>query len=80
MMNWWLKQVKDFILKFSIGGISFSEKELVNLCIMTSVSFPSGECVDEAVDNWTNYQGYKYVNVLWNHTFSHNFMGGEGVC
>ena len=39
----------------------FSEKELLNLFTMLLVSFPSGGCVDEAVYNRTNYQGYKYV-------------------
>ena len=44
-----LKQVKDFILKFT------------NLYTMIFVSFPSGVCVDKVVENWSNYEGCKYV-------------------
>ena len=73
MLNWWLKQVKDLILKYSISGSFFSEKEFLNLYTMILVPFPSGGCIDEAVDNRENYQGYKYVYFLWYHTFSHQF-------
>ena len=50
-----LKQVKYFILKFTITKGFFSEKEFLNLFTMMPVFFPSGECVDEVADNQTNY-------------------------
>ena len=50
MLNWCLKQTKDFIFKFSTSGSFFSEKEFLNLYTMILVSFPSGGCVDEAVN------------------------------
>ena len=53
MFNWWLKQVKDFFLKFSISGSFFQKKKLWNLYIIILASFPSGGCVDEAVDSGT---------------------------
>ena len=55
-----LKQVKNFIPKFSISGILFSEKKM-NLYTIILVSFPSSECVDEVIDIRANYQGYGYV-------------------
>ena len=61
MLNWRLKKVKDFILKSTISGSFLSEKEFSNLYTMIIIYFPSGGCVDEVVDNRTNYQGYKYV-------------------
>ena len=43
--------------------------------------FPKGECVDEVVDNWTNYEGYKFVYFLQYHTLAViHFMNGEGAC
>ena len=51
MLIWCLKQFKGFILKFSISGSFFSEKEFLNLYTMTFVSFPLGGCDDEVVDN-----------------------------
>ena len=64
MLNWCLKQVKDFFLEFSISGNFFLEKEFFNLYTMVLISFRSGGCVDKVVDNRTNYQGYKYVYFL----------------
>ena len=59
----------------------FSEKELLNLFTMLLVSFPSGGCVDEAVYNRTNYQGYKYVYFFRYHTLTViGFINGEVVC
>ena len=64
MLIWCLKQFKDFVLKFSITGSFFSEKEFLNLYTMMLFSFPLGGCVDEVVDNRPDYQGYKYVYFL----------------
>ena len=76
-----LKQVKDFILKFSRSGRFFSEKELLNLYTMKLIGFCSGRFVDEDGGNRTNYQRYKYVSVLQYHTLTLiHFMNGEGVC
>ena len=72
MLMWSLKQFKDFILKFSISGRFFSEKEFFNLFTMILVSFPTDGYVDEVVDNQTNYQYHTL-------TFIH-FMNREGVC
>ena len=48
---------------------------------MILVSFPSGGCVDEAVNIQTNYQGYKYVCLLYYRTLTViSFMNGHGVC
>ena len=58
MLNWWLKQVKNLILNFSISGRFFPEKEFFNFGTMILVSFPSVECVDETVNSRANYQGY----------------------
>ena len=57
MLIWCLKHVKDFIFTISITGTFFSEIESLNLYTMILFTFPLGGCVDEAVDNWTNYQG-----------------------
>ena len=51
----------DVILKVSISGSLFSEKEFVNLYTMVLVSFPSGGCLDEAVENRASYQRCIYV-------------------
>ena len=56
MLIWYLKQLKDFILKFSINESFFLQKALFLLIL---ASFPSGVCVDEVVNNWANYHGYK---------------------
>ena len=81
MLIWWLKQGKDFILKFSISGSFFSEKWFLNLHTMALVSFPSGGCVDKVANNLTNYQGFKYVYFLQYHTMTViHFTIGEGVC
>ena len=72
-------KVRDFILKFSISGSFFSEKEFFNLYTMRL--FSSAECVVEVVDNRANYQGYKYVYFLPYHTLTViHFMNGERVC
>ena len=65
-----LKQVKDFILTFSISGSFFPEKEVLNLYTMILFSFPLGRCVDEIVDSRTNYQRYKYVYFFQCHTLT----------
>ena len=72
-----LKQVKDFILKFSISGCFFLEK-----IIFESVyHFLLGGCADEADDNWRDYQGYKYVYFLQYYALTVNhFINDEGVC
>ena len=57
ILIWYLKQFKDFILKFPISGSFFSEKEFLNLYTMILFSFPLGGCVDEVVNNHTDYQG-----------------------
>ena len=81
MLNWRLKQVKYFILKFSISGSFFSEKESLNLYTKILVSIPLCGCADEVVDNRTNYQGCKYVYFLRYHTLTViNFMNGQGFC
>ena len=54
MLVWSLKQVKDLILKFSMSESFFSKKQFLNLYVTSS------GCVDEVVDNRTNYQGYEY--------------------
>ena len=78
MLIWYVKQVKNFMLKFSIRGSFSSQKEFLNLYTMI-LFFPPGGCVDEDVDNRTNYQGYKYINFVWYHTLSVlHFMNGEG--
>ena len=46
-----LKQLKDFIFKFSISGSFFLQKAFLNQYIVILVSFPSGGCVDEVVCN-----------------------------
>ena len=51
MLIWCLKQVKEFILEFSLSGSFFPEKEFVNLCTIVLVSFPLGGFVDEVVSN-----------------------------
>ena len=77
----YLKYVKDFILTFSISRSFFSEKEFLNLHTAILFSFPLGGCVDEVVDNRTNYQGYKYVHFLHYHTLTViHFMNGRGAC
>ena len=81
MLIWCLKQLKDFILKFSISESFFSEKKIWNLYTMIHFSVLLGGCVDEVVYNRTNYQGYKYVYFLQYHTLTViRFMYGEGVC
>ena len=81
MLIWCVKHVKDIILTFSISGSFFSEKECLNLYTMMLFSFPLGGCVDEVVDNRTNYQGYKYVHFLHYHTLTViHFMNGRGAC
>ena len=48
MLIWYLKQLKDFILKFSINESFFLQKALFLLIL---AFFPSGVCVDEVVNN-----------------------------
>ena len=45
---------------FSASGSFFSKNEFLSLHTI-NFSFPLGRCVDEAVDNWANYQEQKYV-------------------
>ena len=79
MLNWWLKKVKDLILKFSINF--FSENEFLNLYTMTLASFPSGGCVNEAVGDRANFQRYNYVYFLRYHTLTViSLIISEGVC
>ena len=49
---------------------------------ITLVSFPSGGCVNDAVDKRTDQQGYQYdVHFLQCHAFTAvHFMNGGGVC
>ena len=80
MLNWWLKQIKDFILNFSKTGSFFLEKEFLNLYTMILVSCSPDGCVNKAVGNRTSYQGYKYVYFLQYHTLTViGFMHGKGV-
>ena len=80
MLNWWLKQIKDFVLNFSKSGSFFLEKEFLNLHTMILVSCSPDGCVDKAAGNRTNYQGYKYVYFLQYHTLTViGFMHGKGV-
>ena len=72
--------IKDFILKFSISGSFFPEKESLNLYTMMLFSFPVGGCVGKVVDNRTNYQGNKYKYFLQYRTLTViHFMNDEGV-
>ena len=53
----------------------------MNLYTAILVSFLSGGCVDEVVDNWADYQWYEYdVYFLQCHTLTviHD-INGEGV-
>ena len=52
--------VAGVIFKLSVSGSFFLENNFLNLHTTIRVSFPSGGCVDEAVKNRTNFQGYKY--------------------
>ena len=53
----------------------------MNSFTMILVSYPSCDCVDEVADNWTSYQGYKYVYFRRYHILSvNNFMNGKVVC
>ena len=54
MSIWYLKQVKDFIIEFSIIGNFFLEKQFLNLHTRALASFPTGGCVDEDVNNRAN--------------------------
>ena len=56
MSIWYLKQVKDFIIEFSIIGSFFSEKQFLNLHTRALAFFPTGGCADEVVNNCANYQ------------------------
>ena len=51
-----LKQFRDVILKFSVSGTFFSEKEILNLYTMILVSFGLGWYADEVTLNRTDYQ------------------------
>ena len=47
---------------------------------MILVSFPSGGCVHEIVDNRANYQGCKYIYFLQYHILiGRYFINGEEV-
>ena len=55
--------------------------KILNLYAMTLFSFPLGGCVDEVVDDRTNYQGYKYVYFIQYRTLTFiHFVNGEGAC
>ena len=70
----------SFIFKFLISGSFFTEKEFLNLYRIMLISFPSGEFVDELVDNQKDYQGYNYLYFLRYHTSTViNFVNGEGL-
>ena len=78
MLIWYVKQVKNFILKFSIRGSFSLQKEFLNLYTMI-LFFSPGGCVYEDVDNRTNYERYKYINLVRYHTLTVlHFMNGEG--
>ena len=80
MLIWCLKQVKDFILKFSTSGSYSSQREFLNFYIMILFSFLSGGCVDEDIDNRTNYQGYKFIYFVWYDILTVlHFMNGKEV-
>ena len=76
MLIWCLKQLKDFILKFSISG-SFFSFFFINTCF-----FSFRWCVDEATNSWTNYHRYKYdLYFLHYHTLTTiHFMDHERLC
>lgn len=57
--TWYLKLVKDLTLKFSLNESFFSEKQFSNFHTIIPVSFPSGQRIDEVVDNIEHYQGYE---------------------
>ena len=59
MLIWCLKQLKNFILKFSIRGGFFLQKAFLNSYIVILVYFPSSGCVDNVVSHSANYHGYK---------------------
>ena len=57
--------------------VSFQQKFFLNLYTMTLASCG---CVDEVVDDQTNYEGYKYVYFLHYQTLTGvKFMIGEKV-
>ena len=59
-MIWCLKQVKDFMIKFSISRSFLLEKNFLDMYIILIVSFPSGGCVDKVGNNRESQQGCKY--------------------
>ena len=65
--------VKDYI---------FRKRQFYEMYTKTLVSFPSGGCVNDAVDKRTDQQGYQYdVHFLQCHAFTAvHFMNGGGVC
>ena len=75
MLIWCLKQLKVFILKFSISGSSI-------FWLLILVSFPPGGCFDEVSNNWAHYHEYKYdLYFLQYHTLtSIIFMNHEQLC
>ena len=75
MLIWCLNHVKEFILKFSISGSCFSDKEFLNLFTMILFSFSLGGYVDELLTIRKNYQEYKYLHFLQLlHIDSHLFL------
>ena len=68
ILMWWLKQLRDFILKYSVSGGFFWEKEILNVYTKKLVSFHLAWCVDEVVVNQTNYEGYKYMFICFSIT------------
>ena len=73
--------LKILSLHFQLVEGSFQKKFFLNLYIIILFSFPLGGCIDEVVDNRTNYQGYKYICFLQYHSLAViHFMNGEGSC
>ena len=67
ILNWCLKQVKDFILELSISRSFFS--------------FPSGECVDEVAKKSNKLSRIQNMFIFFDIThWKISFMNGEGVC
>ena len=59
LKDWLLVKEISTGVKLSISGSFFSQKEFLGFYTMLTFYFPLGGCVDEFVDNRTNYQRYK---------------------
>ena len=78
--NNYVELVVKTSLRFDPYPFLFREIFL-NLYTMILASSSSGECVDEAVDNRTNYQGYIYIYFFRYPTLTViSFMDGVRVC